>query len=204
MTEKAHTVENNPGRIDEIAGAEGDPDNDVVSSTHEAVRAISELPLAEQAAQFEALADQLRAELERPGPPPPPKKKGGKEGGGVRVRMGGRGGAPVGAGSGGDSLESEPECWFGPGTGVLGGGSLEGEQEGTLDSDEAGAARVGQRLDALLAQRGLARSRTHATALIAAGLVTVDGHPVTKNSYRVPASSAVAVAASDHRSEEHT
>ncbi|PDQ35845.1 MAG: hypothetical protein B5766_03880 [Candidatus Lumbricidophila eiseniae] len=107
-------------------------------------------------------------------------------------------GAPVGAGSGGDSLESEPECWFGPGTGVLGGGSLEGEQEGTLDSDEAGSARVGQRLDALLAQRGLARSRTHATALIAAGLVTVDGHPVTKNSYRVPASSAVAVAASDH------
>ncbi|PDQ35844.1 MAG: hypothetical protein B5766_03875 [Candidatus Lumbricidophila eiseniae] len=70
MTENAHTVENNPGRIDEFAGAEGDPDNDVVSSTHEAVRAISELPLAEQAAQFEALADQLRAELERPDPRP--------------------------------------------------------------------------------------------------------------------------------------
>src|SRR6218665_582494 len=66
MTENAHTVENNPGRIDEFAGAEGDPDNDVVSSTHEAVRAISELPLAEQAAQFEALADQLRAERGRP------------------------------------------------------------------------------------------------------------------------------------------
>jgi len=70
MIENEHTVENIPGRLDEFAGAEGDPDDDVASSTHEAVRAISELPLAEQAAQFEALADQLRAELERPDPRP--------------------------------------------------------------------------------------------------------------------------------------
>src|SRR6218665_3545774 len=78
-------------------------------------------------------------------------------------------GVRVGGGSGGDSLESEPECWFAPGTGVLGGGSLEGEQEGTLDSDEAGSARVGQRLHSLLPQRGLALSRTHATPAIAPG-----------------------------------
>ena len=42
-----------------------------------------------------------------------------------------------------------------------------------------------QRLDAALAARGLARSRTHAAALIAEGVVSVDGRPVTKPSHRV-------------------
>ena len=38
------------------------------------------------------------------------------------------------------------------------------------------------RLDSALAARGLARSRTHAAALIADGLVSVDGRPVVKAS----------------------
>lgn len=55
-----------------------------------------------------------------------------------------------------------------------------------------------QRLDAALAERGLARSRTHAAALIADGLVTVDGRPVTKPSHRVAEASVLAVAGADH------
>lgn len=54
------------------------------------------------------------------------------------------------------------------------------------------------RLDAALAERGLARSRTHAAALIAAGSVTVDGRPVVKASTRVAAESELAVASADH------
>lgn len=54
------------------------------------------------------------------------------------------------------------------------------------------------RLDAALAERHLARSRTHAARLIADGLVTVDGHPVIKPSMRVAADSDVAVARLDH------
>lgn len=54
------------------------------------------------------------------------------------------------------------------------------------------------RLDAALAERGLARSRTHAAALIAAGAVSVDGRPVTKPSTRVGDDAVLAVAASDH------
>ena len=54
------------------------------------------------------------------------------------------------------------------------------------------------RLDAALAERGLARSRTHAARLIADGLVTVDGHPTIKSSVRVTARSAVVVARLDH------
>ena len=42
-----------------------------------------------------------------------------------------------------------------------------------------------QRLDAAVAARGLARSRTHAAQLITAGLVSVDGHPVVKASVKV-------------------
>ena len=38
------------------------------------------------------------------------------------------------------------------------------------------------RLDAALAERGLARSRTHAATLIADGLVSVDGRVVVKSS----------------------
>jgi len=54
------------------------------------------------------------------------------------------------------------------------------------------------RLDASLAARGLARSRTHAAGLIADGLVTVNGVPVVKPSHRVGEDDAVAVAATDH------
>jgi 23S rRNA (cytidine1920-2'-O)/16S rRNA (cytidine1409-2'-O)-methyltransferase len=55
-----------------------------------------------------------------------------------------------------------------------------------------------QRLDAALAARGLARSRTHAATLIAAGVVTVDGRPVVKPAVRVAESATLEVAASDH------
>ncbi|MGI9825313.1 TlyA family RNA methyltransferase [Agromyces sp. Marseille-Q5079] len=55
-----------------------------------------------------------------------------------------------------------------------------------------------QRLDAALAERGLARSRTHAATLIAAGLVTVDGRPAVKASLKVDEHRELAVAASDH------
>ncbi len=53
------------------------------------------------------------------------------------------------------------------------------------------------RLDAELAARGLARSRTHAARLIADGLVTVDGSPVVKPSQRVRDGAVLEVAASD-------
>jgi 23S rRNA (cytidine1920-2'-O)/16S rRNA (cytidine1409-2'-O)-methyltransferase len=55
-----------------------------------------------------------------------------------------------------------------------------------------------QRLDAALAARGLARSRTHAASLIAAGLVTVEGQPAIKPSVRVADDARVEVEASDH------
>jgi 23S rRNA (cytidine1920-2'-O)/16S rRNA (cytidine1409-2'-O)-methyltransferase len=61
---------------------------------------------------------------------------------------------------------------------------------------DAGAADA--RLDAALAERGLARSRTHAARLISDGLVTVDGMPVVKASARVRAAQRVEVAESDH------
>ncbi|MCC4249745.1 MULTISPECIES: TlyA family RNA methyltransferase [Microbacterium] len=54
------------------------------------------------------------------------------------------------------------------------------------------------RLDAELAARGLARSRTHAAQLIAAGLVTVDGRGVVKPSVRVDDDARIDVAVSDH------
>ena len=54
------------------------------------------------------------------------------------------------------------------------------------------------RLDAALAARGLARSRTHAATLIAEGLVSVDGRPVVKASTPVADSAVLEVAASDH------
>ncbi|MGR0320534.1 TlyA family RNA methyltransferase [Agromyces sp. ZXT2-3] len=55
-----------------------------------------------------------------------------------------------------------------------------------------------QRLDAALAARGLARSRTHAATLIADGVVRVDGEPITKASHRVKDDAAIEVAAADH------
>jgi 23S rRNA (cytidine1920-2'-O)/16S rRNA (cytidine1409-2'-O)-methyltransferase len=54
------------------------------------------------------------------------------------------------------------------------------------------------RLDAALASRGLARSRTHAATLIAEGLVSVDGRPVVKPSTPVADTSAIEVAGADH------
>ncbi|MDT3316781.1 TlyA family RNA methyltransferase [Microbacterium sp. KSW4-11] len=54
------------------------------------------------------------------------------------------------------------------------------------------------RLDAAIAARGLARSRTHAAQLIDAGLVSVDGQPVVKSSVKVGDDQLIEVAASDH------
>ncbi len=54
------------------------------------------------------------------------------------------------------------------------------------------------RLDAALAERSLARSRTHAARLIAAGVVTVDGVPAVKPSTRVGQEHLLALTASDH------
>ena len=54
------------------------------------------------------------------------------------------------------------------------------------------------RLDAAMPARGLARSRTHAAALIADGLVTVDGRPVVKASTQVADDARIEVAATDH------
>ena len=54
------------------------------------------------------------------------------------------------------------------------------------------------RLDAALAARGLARSRTHAATLIADGLVTVDGRPVVKASAQVADDAVLEVAGADH------
>jgi 23S rRNA (cytidine1920-2'-O)/16S rRNA (cytidine1409-2'-O)-methyltransferase len=54
------------------------------------------------------------------------------------------------------------------------------------------------RLDAALASRGLARSRTHAARLIADGAVTVDGVVAGKASLKVRADQDVAIIAADH------
>ena len=54
-----------------------------------------------------------------------------------------------------------------------------------------------ERLDAALAARGLARSRTHAARLIADGLVTVNGLGVVKPSAKVADDAVLEVAASD-------
>lgn len=54
------------------------------------------------------------------------------------------------------------------------------------------------RLDAALAARGLARSRSHAATLIAAGVVSVDGRPVIKASTSVTDEAAITLAESDH------
>jgi 23S rRNA (cytidine1920-2'-O)/16S rRNA (cytidine1409-2'-O)-methyltransferase len=54
------------------------------------------------------------------------------------------------------------------------------------------------RLDAELARRGLARSRTQAAQLIAEGRVTVDGDVVVKPSVRIDDDAQLVVAASDH------
>jgi len=71
------------------------------------------------------------------------------------------------------------------------------------EPDETGSSsvpeeRVDQRLDAALASRGLARSRTHAARLLTDGLVTVNGSGVVKASSRVVESDTVEVAGLDH------
>ena len=55
-----------------------------------------------------------------------------------------------------------------------------------------------ERLDSVLSEQGLARSRTHAARLITDGLVTVDGKPQVKASFRVREGQVVEVAESDH------
>ncbi|MBC7591119.1 MAG: TlyA family RNA methyltransferase [Salinibacterium sp.] len=59
-------------------------------------------------------------------------------------------------------------------------------------------AEQDQRLDAALAARGLARSRTHAAKLISDGLVCLDGAPVVKSSAPVGPLQTITVASSDH------
>ena len=54
------------------------------------------------------------------------------------------------------------------------------------------------RLDAAIAERGLARSRTVAAKLIADGLVSVDGVPVLKASAQVSEHAAIEIAGLDH------
>src|SRR5690606_4220520 len=54
------------------------------------------------------------------------------------------------------------------------------------------------RLDAALAARGLARSRTHAATLITDGRVRVDGHPVVKASTPVADDEVIRVDGDDH------
>lgn len=55
-----------------------------------------------------------------------------------------------------------------------------------------------QRLDAALAARGLARSRTHAAVLIGDGLVSVNGRTVVKSSAQVADDAVLEVAGTDH------
>ena len=54
-----------------------------------------------------------------------------------------------------------------------------------------------RRLDLELVSRGLARSRTHAAELIAAGAVTVDGQAARKSAAKVAASTDISVAEQD-------
>ncbi|WP_374007566.1 TlyA family RNA methyltransferase [Leifsonia sp. LS-T14] len=55
-----------------------------------------------------------------------------------------------------------------------------------------------RRLDVALAERGLARSRSHAATVIAEGLVTVDGRPALRASQKVSDTQDVQVAGADH------
>jgi 23S rRNA (cytidine1920-2'-O)/16S rRNA (cytidine1409-2'-O)-methyltransferase len=57
---------------------------------------------------------------------------------------------------------------------------------------------VDSRLDAALAARGLARSRTHAARLIADGCVTVDGAEILKPAARVRDTQSIIVTTEDH------
>lgn len=65
-------------------------------------------------------------------------------------------------------------------------------------SEELVPAAPALRLDAALAERGLARSRTHAATLIDKGFVRVDGKPITKASHKVEATEEITVDGADH------
>jgi 23S rRNA (cytidine1920-2'-O)/16S rRNA (cytidine1409-2'-O)-methyltransferase len=66
-------------------------------------------------------------------------------------------------------------------------------------TDEPVAAETtDERLDAALARRGLARSRTHAARLLADGLVSVNGTGAVKASVRVSPGDRIDVAGLDH------
>ena len=54
------------------------------------------------------------------------------------------------------------------------------------------------RLDQLVTERGLAPSRERAHALVLAGQVLVDGHPVTKAGAQTPDDATITLAAPDH------
>ena len=71
-------------------------------------------------------------------------------------------------------------------------------QHSAPDLHSAPALKLTVRLDTALAALGLARSRTHAATLIAAGLVSVDGKPVVKASLPVRDAQTIEVALSDH------
>nr|WP_202107277.1 TlyA family RNA methyltransferase [Agromyces seonyuensis] len=53
-------------------------------------------------------------------------------------------------------------------------------------------------MDAALAARGLARSRTHAAKLVEDGLVSVEGRPIVKPSAKVRDEQSIEVAGADH------
>lgn len=55
-----------------------------------------------------------------------------------------------------------------------------------------------RRLDVALAERGLARSRSHAATVIAEGLVTVDGRPALRAALKVSETQDIRVAGADH------
>lgn len=55
-----------------------------------------------------------------------------------------------------------------------------------------------ERLDRLLVERGLARSRERAQAMVMSGVVRVDGRPATKAGTLVPGDALVTVVAPDH------
>lgn len=68
-----------------------------------------------------------------------------------------------------------------------------------MDRDPAPARRPPKlRLDALLVERGLAESRTRATALVLAGLVRVGDAKAAKPGQAVPADAIVSVTGQDH------
>ncbi len=66
------------------------------------------------------------------------------------------------------------------------------------DRDRDAAIVSSSRLDAAMADRGLVRSRTQASRLISAGLVTVDGQPVVKPATLVSDGQYIEIAEQDH------